>query len=48
MSDRNARSMTVGGRFHNGFELLRQRFDNSRAEPGFWLGKNTVLSVILK
>ena len=42
MSDCDTRSVMVCDGFHNGIELLRQRFDNSRAEPGFWLGKNTV------
>src|SRR5258707_1760021 len=42
MSDRHGRSLRAGQSFNLGTELLRERLDDARAEPGFWLSKDTV------
>src|SRR5258708_15266323 len=42
MSDRHGRSLWAGQSFNLGTQLLRERLDDSRAEPGFWLSEDTV------
>src|SRR6202051_518972 len=43
VSDRLGRSLWAGQSFNLGTELLRERLDDARAEPGFWLGKDAAL-----
>jgi hypothetical protein len=42
VSDRHGRSLWAGQSFNLGTELLRERLDDARAEPGFWLSKDAV------
>ena len=42
VSDRHGRSLRAGQSFNLGTELLRERLDDARAEPGFWLSKDAV------
>src|SRR6266850_3821896 len=42
VSDRHGRSLWASQSFNLGTELLRERVDDARAEPGFWLSKDTV------
>src|SRR6202162_81987 len=42
VSDRHGRSLWAGQSFDLGTELLRERLDDARAEPGFWLSKDAV------
>jgi hypothetical protein len=42
VSDRHGRSLRASQSFNLGTELLRERLDDARAEPGFWLRKDAV------
>jgi hypothetical protein len=42
VSDRQGGSLWAGQSFNIGTELLCERFDDARAEPGFWLSKDAV------
>jgi hypothetical protein len=42
VSDRHGRSLWANQSFNLGTELLRERLDDARTEPGFWLSKDAV------
>src|ERR1700719_109684 len=42
VSDRHGRSLRASQSFNLGTELLRERRDDARSEPGFWLSKDAV------
>jgi hypothetical protein len=42
VSDRHNRAVRPGYSVNAGVEFLRERLDDARAEPGFWLGKSAV------
>lgn len=42
MSDRHCCALCTGQSFNLGTKLLRQRLDDARTEPAFWLSKDPI------